>query len=68
MKGYLKLYRWADALTECGQMGEVGAGMIDKIREVIREAYKNGFADAKKAKKASTLQTPRGVRGRGFRR
>lgn len=68
MKGYLKLYEWADSLTECGPMNEVGAGMIDKLREVIREAYQNGFKDAEKSKKASTLQTRRGVRGGGFRR
>lgn len=66
MKGYLKLYEWADSLTECGQFEEVGAGMIFKLRKVIREAYKNGFADAKISKKESNVQTRTGVRGRRF--
>ena len=66
MKSYLKLYEWADYLIECGQRGEVGAGMIQEIKEKIREAYQNGFSDGGKGIKARKVQTSRGVRGRNF--
>jgi len=68
MKSYLKLYEWADRLAECGRRGEVGAGMIQEIKEKIREAYQNGFSDGKKGFPPRKMQTSRGVRGRNFSR
>ena len=64
MKSYLLLYQWADSLAECGRMNEVGAGMIQVIKEKIREAYQNGFADGAKNITPAKVQTPRGIRGR----
>jgi len=66
MRRLLKLYQWAESLTECGQMNEVGVGMIHKLREVIREAYKDGFKDG--SKRQTAVQTRRGVSGCGVRR
>lgn len=66
MKGYLHLYKWADSLTECGYPNEVGTGMIDKIKGVIREAYRNGFKDGEKGITPAKVQTRRGIRGRRF--
>ena len=66
MRSYITLYQWADSLSECGQMNEVGAGMIEVIKEKIREAYKNGFADSQKGITPKKVRTHRGVRGRNF--
>jgi len=48
-KSYLHLYAWTDTLIEVGQKHEVGAGIIAKLKEVIREAYQNGFKDGRAA-------------------
>ena len=68
MKSYLKFYEWAESLTECGPMNEVGAGMIDLIKEKIREAYKNGFSDGQKKVKPAKVSTSRNISGRRFLR
>ena len=65
MRSYLRQYKWANSLTECGPPGEVGTGMICRFKEQIYEAYKNGVADGKKIAK---VQTQRDISIRRIRR
>lgn len=47
----LKMDEWVLSLCECGDAGEVGAGMQKIIKEKIHEAYKNGREEGEKERR-----------------
>ena len=67
-KKFLDQWDWIDGLSEIGEYQTVGAGMIAKLHEVIRETYKAGFEDGKKSVSQKKMRTQRGIRSRNLSR
>lgn len=56
-KKWCELYDFVESLTEIGGYGQVGIGMIQKLQEIIREAYKAGYKDAEKNRRMQTRKS-----------
>ena len=47
LQKFVKLCEWPFSLWECGQFGEIGEGMSNKIKEKLHEAYQIGIEEGK---------------------